>query len=137
MGSEAGKLQLVRVGPSSCVCRSRQAPLLTQILAADWPAPLASADIDELASLLFPVSICLFYIPFNTGVLNLETGWTSRVCAHLGLHGFGGSVVRNDEEPSGVQQGPCRVHLIMVTTVVPCEPLADPESGAWLSDRMP
>lgn len=84
MDSEAGKCQLICVGPSSCVCRSRQAPLLTQILAADWPAPLASADIDELTSVLFPVSMCLFYIPFDTGALNLETGWTSGLCTPQG-----------------------------------------------------
>lgn len=54
--------------------------MVTQILAADWPAPLASADIDELASVLFPVSICLFYIPFNTGALSLDTGWTLGLC---------------------------------------------------------
>lgn len=72
-GSEARTRQLICVGPSSWICRSRQTPLFTQLLAADWPAPLASADIDALTSLIFPVSICLFDTPFNTGVLNLET----------------------------------------------------------------
>lgn len=45
-------------------------------------------------------------------------------------------MVRKHESRSDVQRGR-GVSLMVAISVGPCESLVDPDSGAWLSDRMP